>query len=114
MGGDATYLGTIRTWPAGDTDLSGLEYDWAKGVVLAVWDQSNVVRVLTPSGWILNEYHVPAGSNDEEGLGFDGLSLYIAEDPAPASEVWRYDGVSLLLFADGFESGDTSAWEESR
>lgn len=71
--------------------MSGLEYDWATGALLAVWDAQNIIRALWPDGTILHEWPVPSGSNDEEGLGFDGANLYIAEDPAPASEVWRYD-----------------------
>lgn len=90
-GNGVTYLGQFKNWPADQTDLAGLEYDWAYGMVLAVWDGPGVLRSLTPAGGIVHEWLLPAGSNDEEGLGYDGNTLFIAEDPAPASEVWRYD-----------------------
>lgn len=109
-GTDVVYMGKFKTWPDGDTDLSGLEYDSLHGVLLAVWDGSNVLRALTPAGLILQEWSLPAGSNDEEGLGYDGLSLFIAEDPAPASEVWRYDDFHPMgapaLFIDDIKAGE--------
>ena len=116
-GTSATYLGKVKTWPSGNNDLSGLEYDWVHGVLLAVWDAANVLRALTPAGAILHEWSLPAGSNDEEGLAYDGQSLFIAEDPAPASEVWRYDDfapMSLLTIADAsVGEGDTGSVEAS-
>jgi DNA-binding beta-propeller fold protein YncE len=90
-GTTVTYEGKFKTWPSNNNDLSGLEYDWTGGArLLAVWDNQDVIRVITPIGGILREWDMPSGSNDEEGLGFDGSNLFIAEDPSPASQVWRY------------------------
>jgi hypothetical protein len=95
--GTLTYLGKFKTWPADNTDLSGLDYDPMHHVLLAVWDGSDVIRAMTTTGTILHEWQLPPGSNDEEGIAFDGHSLFIAEDQAPQSEVWRYDGINLDL-----------------
>lgn len=89
-GTTVTYLGKFKTWTASHNDLSGLEYDPSSGLLVAVWDSQNVIRALTPAGQIVAEWEVPAGSNDEEGIVLAGPWVFIAEDPAPASEVWRY------------------------
>lgn len=94
-GTTVVYLGKFKTWPAGNNDLAGLEYDWAHGRIVAIWDTQNTLRTMTPGGTILGEWEVPAGSNDEEGVAVAGASLFVTEDPAPASEVWRYDDVRL-------------------
>jgi hypothetical protein len=106
-GTSVTYLGKFKTWPAGDNDLSGLDYDPARGVLIAVWDASNVIRVMSASGVIFHTFALPAGSNDEEGIALSPSALFIARDPAPASEVWRYDAPMFsgdAILRAGFES----------
>jgi hypothetical protein len=108
-GTSVTYLGKFKTWLASHTDLAGLEYDPQRQAILAVWDNINLMRALGRNGEIYGEWILPASSNDEEGItvgGIAGASLFIAEDPAPASEVYRYDGLQIFgvnLLRDGFE-----------
>jgi hypothetical protein len=89
-GSNLTYMGKLKTWPAGDNDLSGLEWDWQHNLLLAVWDSSSLIRALSPSGTILAEWTVPGGSNDEEGIAYNGTYLFISEDPAADRDVIRY------------------------
>jgi hypothetical protein len=96
-GTTVTYLGKFKTWTASHNDLSGLDYDSVTGRLLAIWDNQNILRLMTPQGVILREWNLPPAGNDEEGVAFDGTHLYIAEDPAPASEVWRYAGFAPAM-----------------
>lgn len=108
-GATVTYLGKFKTWPASHNDLSGLEFDPQRQAILAVWDNINLMRAIGRNGEIFGEWILPISSNDEEGIaagGLDGSSLFIAEDPSPASEVYRYDGLQYFginLLQSGFE-----------
>ena len=89
-GSHVTYLGKIKNWNY--KDLAGLEYDWTKKILLAVWDSENKIQAMKADGTLIKEWSVPAGSKDEEGLAYDGASLYIAQDkPRPTPLVKRYD-----------------------
>lgn len=96
-GSTAVYLGKFKTWTAPHNDLAGLEYDWASGNVLAVWDNQDTIRALRPDGTVFRTWDVPSDSNDEEGLAFDGSRLFIARDPASDHEVFRYENFGGAL-----------------
>jgi len=89
------YLGKFKTWPANNNDLASLEYDWRGNRILAMWDGQDTIRAISTTGTILRTWDVPADSNDEEALAYTGTALFIGRDPAPQSEVWRYDGFRI-------------------
>jgi hypothetical protein len=108
-GTGVTYLGKFKTWLAAHTDLASLEYDPRRDAIIAGWDNINLMRALGRRGEIYNEWILPISTNDEEGIavgGPNGSSLFIAEDPAPAAEVYRFDGLDYFaanLLRSGFE-----------
>ncbi|MGL4421459.1 MAG: SdiA-regulated domain-containing protein [Gemmataceae bacterium] len=87
-GSTATYLGKIKNWNF--DDLSGLEYDWVHDKVLAVFDTDNRLLNLDRDGAVLRDFLMPTDSANQEGIGYNGSSLFVAEDPT-THRVLRYD-----------------------
>ena len=106
-GTTVTYLGKFSNWT--QTDLSGLEYDWTNNVVLAVWDSDNHIRVLTTQGVELFDWKEPTDTTNEEGLAYNGSSLFISSDDSSSHPVRRYDNFAFVLAS--FASGSYSAWQ---
>jgi hypothetical protein len=97
-GTGAVFLGHFGDWPAADTDLASLEYDWARGTVLAMFDEPNLLRRLAANGTLLQEWSALPGL-DQEGLATNGTSLWIAQD-VPGT-VARFDGFAPRPAIDG-------------
>jgi hypothetical protein len=97
-GTSAVFLGRFGDWPATDVDLASLEYDWASGKVLAIFDTQNLLRLIDPhtlsgNGMLLREWSALPGQ-DQEGLASDGSSLWIAQDgPGIVDRFDGFDGV---------------------
>lgn len=72
-----TFLDSFTPVP-GRSDLSGLNYDVATGVLYAIYDGPNYLRAMTPSGGLLREWDLP-GSN-QEGIAMRPGDLFIAQD----------------------------------
>ncbi len=86
------YLGKFKSWTY--TDLSGLEWDWTRKVLLAVWDKDHRIRTMNADGTMISEWKTPAGTKDVEGLAVNGNSLFIMQDGDDlAKSVRRYDNV---------------------
>lgn len=88
-----THVSTITPVP-GRTDLSGLHYDVANGVLYAIFDGDNKLRAMTRTGALFQEWDL--AGNDQEGITFAGTDLFIAEDVG--KEVWRYPAFPFIYY----------------
>lgn len=87
-----TFLGSFAPVP-GRTDLASLDYDRDRGVVLAAYDDLDIVSELSAAGLWLREWQLP-GAN-QEGIAAHGCRLFVAEDQG--NVVLRYDAFPAAL-----------------
>lgn len=105
-----TFLDTFTPVP-GRSDLSDLTFDAARGVLYAIYDGSNHLRAMSPTGGLLREWDLP-GSN-QEGIALRQNDLFIAEDSGdirrytPFAPVPEPGGVAFLLAAALLGAGAT-------
>ncbi len=114
-GGFVQHLGTIAP-PLGQADLSGLHYETSTDILYAIYDPSDLLLELTPTGEVLRAF--PAPSDQQEGItlipGCPGpLSrMIIADDaglvPAYANYPTPCDGSRLLRGRGGVAILDLS------
>lgn len=58
--------------------ISGLDYAPAQGVIYAIYDNADLLRVITPDGDLVGQWDLPR--DDQEGVTLKGRELYICED----------------------------------
>lgn len=84
-----TLVNSITPAPA-ITDLSGLDFDRASGVLWACYDSANILRAMQPIGstalTIIGNYVLPG--SDQEGIAIDPCNrLFVTDDTGP---LWSY------------------------
>jgi hypothetical protein len=106
--GVRTFVNSFGPYSDGSTltDLSGLDFHRATGVLYAIWDGPNTIAALDVSvaGFqMIQAWSFPAGSDNEEGVTLiddgcpEGLSrIAIAEDPENTHDVWVYEEFPVI------------------
>ena len=101
----STTVTYIKTIPAinGINDISDMHYEASQDIIYAIYDSANLLRAMEPNGTLFREWILPG--NDQEGITFKGLELYIGEDYGSGGNVLRYSPFAQIpqpdLNADG-------------
>lgn len=86
------------------SDLSGLHYDHASGLVLIISDTHNALLVITTNGRVLARHALPG--IDQEGITLDDTgNLYIAED---SGNIVKYSFPAMLVAKPAHTTGGSS------
>ncbi len=103
---DSTVITPVRSMlPLNDEKkISGMHYAPAQGVIYAIYDNADLLRVITPDGTLISQWDLPG--DDQEGVALKGRELYLCEDyGGDGSGVFCYAPFRVLpqpdLNADG-------------
>jgi hypothetical protein len=83
-----TQIGEFTPVP-GRSDLSGLHYDSRQGILYAIYDSANLIRLMGSDGAFIAEWELPGSG--QEGVTIAGCNLVIAHDFMFGGEVWLYE-----------------------
>ena len=114
--GDREYLLRSMIYVPGGQDATGYGYVSIRlydepdcGGIQVYTDYSSLVYTATPDQWLESSLSLTAPPDAQSAL----VWLVVFKNEAPYSLSMAYDNVALFtveVFADDFESGDTSAW----
>ena len=77
--------------------------------MLAVWASDHHIRILTTQGVELYDWQEPTDAANEEGLAYNGSSLFICSDDASTHPVRRYDNFTFVM--PSLATGSYAAWQ---